>query len=132
MIKLTLQMPKEAAERLAKRFAENPDAARKDFGIESVSIRPTISPATITAIQMLGHNTAGRFDVWQLAGPRNGGRRARILSALTGTRQPQSKAGVTALRSAFYDVLGIIGDCEAERAENFRFVCTEITASPKT
>jgi hypothetical protein len=90
----------------------------------------TVTPAALTAIRLLGHNTANRFDIWQLAGPRNADRRARILSALTGTRQPQSKAGVTALRTAFYDALGIIGECEAEREENFRFVCGEIDASP--
>jgi hypothetical protein len=90
----------------------------------------TVTPATLTAIRLLGHNTANRFDIWQLAGARNADRRARILSALTGTRQPQSKAGVTALRAAFYNALGIIGECEAEREENFRFVCGEIIASP--
>lgn len=88
----------------------------------------TISAETLQAISLLETHTAGRFDLSSLAGRHNAERRAQVMSALVGTGTPQAKAGVNALRAAFYKALGIVGDCEAEREENFRFVCGEAAA----
>ncbi len=88
-----------------------------------------MSAETLQAIRLLKIHTAGRFDLWGLAGRSNAERRAQVMSALVGTRTPQAKAGVNALRAAFYKALGIVGDCEAEREENFRFVCGEAGAA---
>jgi hypothetical protein len=43
------------------------------------------------------------------------------MSALIGQKMPQSKSGVTAIRSAFYDAAGpaVSGDCEYAREESF-------------
>lgn len=87
------------------------------------------SAQTLQAIRRLGAFTQGRYDIWGLAGSHLAASRAIVLSDLLGYRVPQSKAGVTALRTAFYNALGIVGECEAEREENFRFVCRELAAS---
>lgn len=63
-----------------------------------------------------------RFEVWTTAGPARASVRAHIMSELVnnGERYPQSKSGVTAMRSAFYQLGGIEGECEAHREENFK------------
>jgi hypothetical protein len=91
----------------------------------------TITPDTLQAIRLLGSYTANRFDLWQLAGRAHAMRRAHVLGTLTGTKVSQAKAGITAMRTAFYARLGIVGQCEAEREENFRFVCHEADSSPR-
>jgi len=78
------------------------------------------------AIRILGINTAGRFDVWMLAGGPKASCRAHVMSTLAGKRMPQSKSGVTAIRSAFYEALAITGECEAHREEQFRAICREL------
>lgn len=80
------------------------------------------------AIELLGVYTAGRFDIWLLAGNARASVRARIMSALQGTKVPQSKAGVNALRDAFYAALAITGDYPAQREENFVNECRKRTA----
>lgn len=86
------------------------------------------TPGTLKAIRLCAAFTNNRFDLWSLTGNQGGhaANRAILLSALRGERLPQSKAGFNALRAAFYDALGIVGECEAEREENFRFVCGEL------
>jgi hypothetical protein len=79
----------------------------------------TGKPNLPEAIRMLGFFTNGRYDIWQLAGSHNGANRAIVLSHLTGIRQPQSKAGVTALREAIYTALDVQGGCLAERETEF-------------
>lgn len=74
----------------------------------------------LEALRMLGAATRGRFDFWMLAGKHLAGYRAVILSKLVGERLPQSKAGVNALRDAFYAAFPVEGDCEAAREENLR------------
>lgn len=90
------------------------------------TVPPT--PGTLKAIRLCAAFTSNSFDLWSLTGNHggNGANRAILLSAITGKRLPQSKAGFNALRAAFYDALGILGGCEAEREENFRFVCGEL------
>lgn len=92
-------------------------------------MNPQFPPSenTLKSIRRLGAFTRNRFDIWALAGNNLAASRAIVLSDLLGYRVPQSKAGVNALRSAMYEALGIIGECEAEREENFRFVCGELT-----
>jgi hypothetical protein len=75
------------------------------------------------AIRLLGVYTAGRFDVWMLAGGAKASCRAHVLSVLTGARVPQSKAGVNALRAALNEAANITGDCIAHREENFVTFC---------
>ena len=88
-----------------------------------------LAPATVDAIRHLGVYTYGSFDLWTLAGARRASLRALLLTTLTGKSTPKSKAGIDAIRRAFYAELQIVGECEAEREENFRFVCAEIIAS---
>jgi len=85
-----------------------------------------VKPETIGAIRRLGAFTRGRFDIWMLAGSHLAASRAIILSDLLGKRMPQSKAGVTVLREAFYSELEIAGDCLAHKEENFINACRVI------
>jgi hypothetical protein len=81
---------------------------------------PTLATEpTIEAIRLLGVYTAGRFDIWLLAGQPKASCRAHIMSVLTGIKTPQRKAGVNALREAFYLAGGIEGDCLAAKEDNF-------------
>lgn len=79
----------------------------------------TGKPNLPEAIRMLGFFTNGRYDVWMLAGSHNGANRAIVLSHLTGIRQPQSKAGVAALREALYSALNVTGNCLAAKEDDF-------------
>ena len=63
--------------------------------------------------------TAGRMDVYALAGSARASCRKHVLEALTGQKQTQAKAGVTALRAAIYAAGNITGDCEAHRETKF-------------
>jgi hypothetical protein len=71
------------------------------------------------AIRLLDIYTAGRFDIWMLSGNAKASCRAHVLSTLRGVATPKSKAGVTALREAFYQAGNITGECLAEREEVF-------------
>src|SRR5260370_20367475 len=85
------------------------------------------------AVRLLGVYTAGRFDIWMLSGSAKASCRAHILSILLGTRVPQSKAGVTALREAFNKHANIEGDCIAAREEKFIAFCKSAAApEPKS
>lgn len=80
------------------------------------------------AIRLLGVYTAGRYDLWALAGQGKASCRAHVMSALCGQKMTQAKSGVTALRSAFYAAIGIAGECEAARESNFRQFCRHAMA----
>ena len=75
------------------------------------------------AIRVLGIYTAGRFDVWMLAGNQKASCRAHVMSILLGKSTPQSKSGVNAIRDAFYLACNITGECPSHREENFRTFC---------
>ena len=75
--------------------------------------------AITSALEVLSAYTAGRLDIWALAGNARASCRAHVLSVLTGRKVPQSQSGITAIRSAFYTRLGIEGNCEATREDNF-------------
>ena len=74
---------------------------------------------TKEAIKVLGMYTAGRFDVWMLAGSARASCRAHIMSALYGFRVSQAKSGVNALRDALYIAGNITGEYPAQREERF-------------
>ena len=71
------------------------------------------------ALRLLGIYTAGRYDIWALAGPRKASCRAHVLSTLLAKSVPQSKAGVNAIRDAFYSACNVTGETINEREENF-------------
>jgi hypothetical protein len=71
------------------------------------------------AIRILGIYTAGRFDIWMLAGSQKASARQHVLSVLLAKSVPKSKAGVNALRDAFYAAGNITGEYEAQRERNF-------------
>ena len=71
------------------------------------------------ALRLLGVYTAGRFDIWMLAGNAKAGCRAHIMSELLGVRTPQSKSGVNTLRDAFNALANAQGECIAQRESNF-------------
>ena len=73
----------------------------------------------IEAIRLLGTYTRGRYDFWALAGGQNAKRRAEVMTVFYGVRTPQSRAGVTMMREAFYEAFEILGDCQADREERF-------------
>ena len=79
----------------------------------------TGKPNIPEALRLLATFTRGRCDVWMLAGSHNAGNRAILLSHLTGIRQPQSKAGVNALRDAYYSALNVTGSCLAAKEDDF-------------
>jgi hypothetical protein len=89
----------------------------------------TGKPNVREAVRLLGEWTRGRFDVWMLAGSQNAGNRAILLSHLVGARQTQSKAGVNALRDAFYAALEVTGDCLAAKEDRFVVTCRLVVAS---
>lgn len=78
---------------------------------------------TKQAVELLAAYTAGRFDIWMLAGPSKASCRAHVVSALLGHKVPQSKAGVTAIREAFYAIAKPAGDCIANREDSFVAWC---------
>lgn len=80
------------------------------------------------AVRLLGVYTAGRFDIWALAGSSKASCRAHVMSALLGRRAVQRESGVTALRSEFYRRLEIEGSCEAVRERNFISKCRELVS----
>ena len=86
------------------------------------------APAVVSAVRTLAAYTAGRFDLWTLAGPRRASCRAHVMAELRGVaRVPQSKAGVTVLREEFYVALGVAGGvCTADRDKDFVAKCKEI------
>lgn len=88
-----------------------------------------VSDSVREAVRMLGEYTGGRFDIWALAG--SGGKpklRALILGRMEGRRVPQAKAGVYALRAAFYAGVGAVGSCEAARESDFIERCRALMA----
>ena len=75
--------------------------------------------ATIKALKTLSTYTAGRFDVWALAGDSKKSCRQHVMSELLGAKTPIAKCGVTAIRAEFEKRLGATGDCIAAREGDF-------------
>lgn len=82
------------------------------------------------AIKTLSAYTNGRFSLFSLAGNARTSCRAHVMADLLGLPKiAQSKAGVVALRAAFYEALNIAGDCEAVRDNAFIATCRNIMAN---
>ncbi len=77
------------------------------------------------AVKILGTYTAGRYDIWALAGNAKASCRAHVMSVLLGRKCVQRESGINALRSEFYRQMQIggPGTCEAERETTFRNLC---------
>lgn len=83
---------------------------------------------TIKALALLRGYTAGSMRLWDIAGRTHAAARAHVMAALRGKdRVPQSEAGVYRLREAFYAAMGIKGECEAAREDNFRSAARNAT-----
>ena len=82
-----------------------------------------LADQTAEAVRLLGAYTAGRFEVWELAGPAKASCRAHVMSALMGRKIPQAKSGVNAILEAFFARLEIDGSCRAVQEDNFVTVC---------
>ena len=76
----------------------------------------------IQAIETLGKRTREWFDVLDLCGRQHVHLRQDLMLLLTGNRPVQSKAGVNALRDAFFDIVKPEGNCYAAQKENFPHV----------
>lgn len=106
----------------------------EDTLTEPVTI-PTTAAQTAEAVRLLGVYTAGRFDIWMLAGNHKGTCRAHVMSALMGRKMPQSKSGVTMLRTAFYERVEALtgarpaGDHIAARETSFIAWCRAYSTS---
>lgn len=73
------------------------------------------------ALHLLGVYTAGRFDIYGLAGPSRASCRAHVMATLLGLpKVPQSKCGINALREEFYRRMIIRGECGAVRETTFK------------
>lgn len=55
----------------------------------------------IEALRLFAKLTGGSFDVWQIAGPANSGRRQMLLAALEGFTRPKAACGVTLIKNQF-------------------------------
>jgi hypothetical protein len=75
------------------------------------------------AIKLLGTYTAGRFDIWMLAGDAKASCRVQVMSALLGRKAKRAESGINALRTEFYNRLNITGDCLAAKEGNFIAYC---------
>ena len=73
----------------------------------------------IEALKLLGVYSGNSFDVWRLAGPAKASCRAHIMSIFNDKRTPQSKSGVTVLRSSLWGLFNLSGNCQARRETDF-------------
>lgn len=82
---------------------------------------------TVDAAKLLGQYTAGRFDIWLLAGPSKSTCRQHVMSVLVngkdGKNLPKSKCGVYAIRDEFYKRIKPEGNCPAGREDSFTLWC---------
>ena len=83
------------------------------------------------AVKLLGVNSRGWFNVWELAGPAKSGVRAEIMSLLAGVKVPKAKAGVNALRVALYAVAAVPDGSYAAQDEAFKAWAKAVAAGPE-
>lgn len=77
----------------------------------------------LEAIRLFGAYTGGRFSFSLLTGPAKASCRTHILSALLGTRIPQSAAGINRLRDEMFNAGGIPDGCLAAKEDSMREYC---------
>lgn len=82
-------------------------------------------------LRLLGVYTAGRFDVWALAGPAKASCRAHVMSALAMAKVPQSRAGVTVIWEALRCIVKPEGSCLAVLERDASARASEIVLSLK-
>jgi hypothetical protein len=70
------------------------------------------------ALALLGQ-ASRRFDCLDLTGPRNAKLRQTIMALLVGSKLPQAKCGVNALRDEFYKIAKPEGHAIASREQAF-------------
>ncbi len=75
------------------------------------------------AVKLLHILTNGRYNIWELAGPRNAPARAKVMSLLLGKKTPQAKSGVNAIQKEFFAQTQIGSGCLAEQEQNFCDAC---------
>ena len=93
-------------------------------------VQVSATPNVREALRLLGVYTAGHYDIYALAGPGRASCRAHVMAELLGLpKVPQSKAGVTAMRAAFYAACNITGEYEALREERF-MACARDWSAP--
>lgn len=82
------------------------------------------------AVRLLGTYTAGRFDIWMLAGNAKRTCRQHVMTVLIngkdGKKIPQKDCGVTMIRTKFYDLVQPQGDCLAARETYFIQWCRSV------
>ena len=120
---------KARALELAKEFQKRQDVAATDKAAGEASARKkAIAKKALAA-------TGGRGTVGNLAGDSLAQVRADLLSEITGTKVPKSKAGINALMKAFYQEFGIAADTEAgmqkKLAQALQDAVTETAPQPK-
>lgn len=87
----------------------------------------TIPDERIQAAAKLLRTYAGQwYQIDNLAGPAKASCRAHVMSTLLGVKTPQSKAGITAIREAFYAAVGLGHDCLARQEHEFTIVMQRV------
>ena len=77
---------------------------------------------------MLEAYTDGRFNLSWLTGPGNRNFRAELMAVLVGHKVPAAKCGINALAEEFHRQAQIVGDCSAQRDDNFAEFCKRARA----
>jgi hypothetical protein len=94
-----------------------------------LTIRMAVNSATQSAVvQALTSCSSGASQPQNFIGFVEAGETRRLPTSHR--RRPPGSIR-SAWRAAFYEALGIVGDYEAEREENFRFVCGEVAATER-
>ncbi len=86
-----------------------------------------MSESFAAIVARLKEPTRGTYRVsdW-LTGPHMAQLRAQTMSALCGSKMPQSKSGITALVKALYSRAGIVGNCSAASDKAFSLYCAKL------
>jgi hypothetical protein len=87
-----------------------------------------MKPEVLETLRIIGIYTAGRYDIWMLAGSSKASCRAHVMSVLCGVKTPQSKSGVNAIQAKLFSELGIPeAECTAVREDYFRDIARHIS-----
>jgi len=72
----------------------------------------------LKALRSFSTYSAGRFDVYSLAGDSKAKARQQVMSELMGAKVPRAKCGINAIKEEFQRRLGVTGATIAEREGN--------------
>ncbi|MEK7704319.1 MAG: hypothetical protein AAB426_05120 [Myxococcota bacterium] len=70
-------------------------------------------------LRVLHAYTAGHFNFHMLAGDAKKTVRKQVMEALLEQKMPIAKCGITAMRQAFHEALGVQRDCIAREDDDF-------------